>query len=132
MTEASQTYNKNHPFIASIKERYPLSKPGSKKNTHHIVLDLSQSGLSYDVGDSIGIYPVHDPELVQRTIQALGASGTEKVADKHTGCLYSLREYLAKRANITEVGRKLIGELASRQTNPRKKEHLEFLLQEGN
>jgi sulfite reductase (NADPH) flavoprotein alpha-component len=132
MNEANQIYNKNHPFTASVKERYPLSKQGSKKHTHHVVLDLSHSGISYNVGDSLAIFPVHDPELVQRTLQAIGASGMEKVTDKHTGSLYSFRDYLAKKANITDVSRKLISELALRQTNPRKKEHLDSLLQEGN
>ena len=99
--------------------------------THHIVLDLSKSGLTYSVGDSIAIYPIHDHALVQQTVVALGAKGDEAVVDKQ-GNSISLREFLAKKSNITEVSRKLIQELAQRQTHPQKKERLEYLLADGN
>ena len=125
-------YNKNHPFPASIKERYSLCKPGSQKNTHHVSLDLSHSGLTYNVGDSIAIYPTHDPLLVKRTIHALRLPENERIFDKHSGQEFSLQEYLAKKSNITDINRKIIAETAVRQTNPQKKEHLEFLIAEGN
>ena len=50
-------YGKENPFLASLKERRWLSKPGSGKNTYHIVLDLHGSGYTYQAGDSIGIFP---------------------------------------------------------------------------
>ena len=132
MKSSLEIYNKSRPFLASIKERYSLSKPGSNKHTHHIVLDLSNSGMTYEVGDSLAIYPLHDPELVSRTIKAMGAKGDEFIKEKHSGSSCLLPEFLAKKSNITEVSRKLIQELAKRQTNSPKKERLEFLLAEGN
>jgi sulfite reductase (NADPH) flavoprotein alpha-component len=48
-------YNKSHPFLAKIKTRYRLNKPGSKKQTHHVVLDISGSDIEYRVGDSEGV-----------------------------------------------------------------------------
>ena len=57
-------YDKHHPFLASIKERYWLSNPGSQDNVYHVVLDLKDSGLQYQVGDSIAIYPVNVPSVV--------------------------------------------------------------------
>lgn len=125
-------YNKNNPFPASIKERYSLCKHGSQKNTHHVSLDLSGSDISYNVGDSIAIYPQHDPLLVKRTIHALDLSATDKIFDKHSEREMTLEEYLSSHSNITDINRKLIAEMAARQTNPQKKEHLEFLLAEGN
>jgi len=125
-------YNKNNPFLATIKERYSLCKTGSNKMTHHVVLDLTNSGIRYNVGDSIGIIPTHDQELVMRTVKAMGAKGDEPILDKAINQQIPLRDYLAKKSNITEVSRKVVQELARRQTHPAKKEHLEFLVAEGN
>jgi sulfite reductase (NADPH) flavoprotein alpha-component len=127
-----QMYNKQNPFLASIKERYSLSKPGSKKNTQHIVLDLSSSGISYEVGDSVGIFPCHDPELVQKTLDAMEATGDEFILAKQTQELIRLREYLTSKANISDLSPKLLRETAARQSNPDKKHELEVLLEEGN
>lgn len=125
-------FDRTHPFNATVKSRYSLCKPGSKKFTHHVVLDLKGSEIKYHVGDSVAIYPTHDPELVQRTLNALGANGDETILEKHTGIPHSLREYLTYKASITDVSRKLIQELANRQTNSEKKERLDFLFLEGN
>ncbi len=124
-------YNKSNPYVASIKERYCLSHPESSKKTWHVVLDIKNSGLTYSVGDSIAIYPCNDPELVERTLEVLRASGDEIAKDKRSGQNIPLREFLFRHANITTISRKFIGEIAQRQTNPLKKEHLETLLLES-
>lgn len=131
MTDAPISYSKTHPFLATIKERYCLCKPGSTKNTQHVVLDLKGSHLTYTVGDCIGIKPYHDDLLVDKTIQAMHASGTEIVHDKHTGEAFTLREFLTHKANISDVSKKLFGEICQRQHNPEKKARLETLLQES-
>lgn len=127
----STAYSKQHPFLASIKERYTLSKQGSKKNTQHLVLDLRGSGLRYEVGDSIGIFPQHDPELVDKTLRALKATGKEIIQSKQTGELIPLVDYLTTKANITDISPKLFREVAARQPNADKKHELEALQQES-
>lgn len=124
-------YNKQHPFLASVKERYTLSKPGSQKNTQHLVLDLRGSGITYQVGDSLGVFPKHDPELVKKTLQALRATGKEKIRLK-TEEILSLDEYLTVKANITDISPKLFREVASRQPHVDKKHELDTLRQEDN
>lgn len=132
MNNPSAIYNRQHPFLASIKERYSLCKPGSFKRTHHVVLDIKGSGITYQVGDTLGIYASHDPKLVERTLLALKATGNEEVVDRHTDQVYSLREFLRRKANISDVHRKLIHELANRQTNAAKKAALAKLLDADN
>lgn len=124
------TYTRLNPFLASVKERYRLSKPGSGKNTQHVALDLSGSGIIYQPGDSIGIYPLNDPHLVEWTIFAMRAKGTEPITDR-AGDVYPLREYLEKKANITEISRKVLNEVCRLQSNPQKKSKLEELLSDG-
>ena len=125
-------YSKNNPFLASITHRYSLCRQGSTKNTQHVVLDLQGSGLKYDIGDCIGVFPVHDADLVQRTLKAMKASGAETVVDKHSGEHWNLKDYLTRKANITEISKKLFGEFVQRQTNPEKKAALENLQNEQN
>ncbi|MBA3238292.1 MAG: sulfite reductase [Parachlamydiaceae bacterium] len=125
-------YDKQHPFLASIKERYWLSNPGSQRQTYHVVLDLKGSGLQYHVGDSIAIYPINVPSVVDRTIEAMKADPNTTVTDKQGVALYSLHEYISRKANIGDISRKLVTEIAHRQPVPGKKEYLEGLLQENN
>lgn len=126
-----ETYNKIHPFLAKIKERSLLCKPGSKKCTYHLVLDLHGSGLTYQVGDSLGVYPVNSLSLVQKTLQAAKASGKEKVISRD-GEEFSFETYLISKANITEFSKKFVSVIASSQPNLEKKEHLEFILKDEN
>lgn len=46
---------------------------------HRIRLELPGSNITYRVGDRCAVLPEHSPELVARTLQALGASGEERV-----------------------------------------------------
>lgn len=128
----SQPFDKQNPFLASIKQRYWLSKEYSQRQTFHLVLDLAGSGLSYQVGDSIAIYPINVPEVVELTLNAMKARGDEIVTDKQGVTSYSLKEYLSRKANLGDVSRKLIAEIATRQPNHGKKAHLELLLDENN
>lgn len=121
------TYSKTNPFLATLKDRYSLCKPGSKKNTQHLVLDLKGSDFHYNVGDSIAIYPTNDPELVEKTLKALKATGTELIHDKE-GKTWILREFLTHKANITDFSRKFLTELLTLEANPEKKKRLEYLM----
>ena len=57
------------PFV----QRRRLNKDGSQKETWHIEFDLADCDLDYAVGDSLGIFPVNDPGLVDAVIAALDA-----------------------------------------------------------
>src|SRR5581483_9426040 len=70
---AKPGYSRDKPVVAVLAARYRLNKAGSQKETWHVELDISGSGLSYEVGDSLGVFPVNDPELVEAVIAALGA-----------------------------------------------------------
>ena len=52
-----------------------LSGPGSEKDTRHIELSLAGSGLSYEVGESVAVYPTNCPELVEEMIAHSGRAG---------------------------------------------------------
>ena len=76
-----------------------LTAEGSAKDVRHVVIDLAGSGLAYEPGDSIGIAAQNDPELVEATLQALQATGEERVACPD-GEERGLREALASQFDI--------------------------------
>lgn len=125
------TYNKTHPFLAKIKERTLLCKPGSQKCTFHLVLDLEGSGYTYQVGDSIGVYPVNNTFLVSKTLQAAKATGNEKIISR-SGEEMTFKEYLIAKANISEFSKKFVAVIAEKQTNQEKKEILNSILKDEN
>jgi sulfite reductase (NADPH) flavoprotein alpha-component len=64
---------RDNPATATLLSRYRLNKPGSEKDTWHVEFDIAESGLDYQVGDSFGVFPANDPDLVEAVIAALDA-----------------------------------------------------------
>lgn len=74
MTQAEPLvqYDRKNPFPATVLENQILSGRGSSKEVRHIEISLEGSGLQYQPGDALGIYPQNDPALVAMLIDALG------------------------------------------------------------
>lgn len=102
------TFHRTHPFPAKIKNRYPLTKSGSTKSTYHVTLDIAGSGLSYKVGDSIGIYAPNDPTIVERILQAFKLDPSTPITHPRTGHPFTLKNYLETQANLARVNPSLL------------------------
>lgn len=90
-----------HPlFSARIKERYPLTKPGSTKATYHLALDLKGCPFSFKVGDSLGIHAPNDPQVVEKWVSRLQISGQTAVTDPRSQETMSLATFLTEKANL--------------------------------
>lgn len=88
-------HSRDHPATANFLSRRRLNKPGSEKETWHIDIDLADSGLDYVVGDSLGVYPHNDHDLVAAIIEALGAPEDFPIADR------TLREVLTDGVSLS-------------------------------
>jgi len=110
-------YNRKNPCLARLARIEVLTRGGSEKDTRHFEIDLGDSGLSYEPGDSLAVLPQNDPALVAELIALLGASGDEPVvnADKVETTLQSA---LLKDCVITTVDNKLLKALAERAPDP--------------
>jgi len=98
----------------------PLTLEGSEKDTRHYEISLEGSGLAYEVGDSLGVFPENDPKLVEQILKTLGFTGEELVADP-AGELVALRNALLKDYIITTPAKQLL------QAAAEKDEGAEFL-----
>jgi sulfite reductase (NADPH) flavoprotein alpha-component len=65
--------SRDNPAAATFLSRIPLNKPGSEKETWHVEFDLSECGLDYAAGDSLGLFPANDPALADAVCAAIGA-----------------------------------------------------------
>jgi len=75
-------YSREAPVEARFLSATLLNKGPSEKSTWHVEFDLAGSGLTYTVGDSFGVYPANDPELVDAVIAAINAPADFPIAGK--------------------------------------------------
>jgi sulfite reductase (NADPH) flavoprotein alpha-component len=77
--EEESSYTKKNPFPAKLLTSVNLNGVQSSKATHHVELSLEGSGIEYEVGDALGVYPENDPGLVDAILAAAGLGAEESV-----------------------------------------------------
>lgn len=75
-------YDKEHPYSATILEKVVLNGTGSSKETLHIEISLEGSGLTYDPGDALGVYPANRAADIDAVLAATGLSANAKLGEK--------------------------------------------------
>jgi sulfite reductase (NADPH) flavoprotein alpha-component len=122
MTQATATataavapprYTRTNPFPARLVVNRRLSGPESEKDTRHFEIDLTGWGLSFEVGDSLAVYPTNEPELVDEIIHTLGATGDEQVP-RPKGEPTTLREALLRDYSVKQPTPKFLKAIAQR------------------
>lgn len=126
--QAVSEYSRTNPFYAEVLENINLNGRGSNKETRHLELSLEGSGLVYEPGDSLGIYPTNDPALVDELIQTCGWNEEESVTVHKNGDTLPLKEALTSHFEITVLTKPLLLKIAALT----KSESLHALLEEGN
>ncbi|NDD58498.1 MAG: sulfite reductase [Chlamydiae bacterium] len=128
ISENCVVYSKNSPFEAILSAKEPLSKKNSSKETYHLVLNIRNSGIKYKPGDSVAIFPKNNPALVELIISALKASGEEPIVDPKLGVVYTLKEFLSTRANLSRLTSSFLKVLYAHQLEGEASEKLQRLL----
>lgn len=70
---AESGYSREAPVTAIFRSAVPICGAGSEKDTRHVVLDISGSGIAYQPGDSFGLSPMNDPALADAVLAAMRA-----------------------------------------------------------
>ena len=63
------------PFAAEMLANQRITGRGAAKDVRHVELALGDSGLTYEPGDSLGVWPRNAPELVADFVSLLKADG---------------------------------------------------------
>jgi len=115
-TESESGYSRKNPFIAPLAVNQRLTGEGSNKDTRHFEVSLAGSGLKYEVGDSLGVFPTNDPALVDLILAEQGFTGDELVATPDGGQA-PMREALSKHYILTEPSKQLLQAVSERDTS---------------
>jgi len=124
-------YDKNNPFPARLIDRRRLSSPASQKDTQHFSVSLAGSGLTYQCGDSLGVFPTNNPAAVAALLQAAGFTGDEAVTLPKDPAPIALREAWAKRVALNGPTYKFVQLLHDRALATDQKEALAARLAEA-
>ncbi len=137
-SEVASGFSRKNPFPAVHAVNRRLSGAESQKETRHHEISLGGSGLVYEVGDSLGVFPSNDPVLVGEILESLGFSGEESMTAPD-GSVKGLGELLLKDLAITAPSKEFlaalvgkagdaVAELAGLTGDPARKKDLEGYL----
>ncbi|WP_199171619.1 MULTISPECIES: assimilatory sulfite reductase (NADPH) flavoprotein subunit [unclassified Sporosarcina] len=110
---SSTQYSRTNPFKAEVLENINLNGRGSNKETRHIEISLEGSGLTYKPGDSVGIFPTNNSDLVDKIIRLGNWNAEETVEINSQGERRALRIALLNHLEITVVTKPLLEKLST-------------------
>ena len=79
---AEPGYSRDQPVSAIFRSATPICGAGSEKDTRHVVIDISGSGITYAPGDSFGVLPTNDPALANAVLAAMRAPADLPIGGK--------------------------------------------------
>ncbi|MDO6487913.1 assimilatory sulfite reductase (NADPH) flavoprotein subunit [Colwellia sp. 6_MG-2023] len=102
---AASQYSKQNPLAAEFSLSQKITGRDSAKDVRHIEIDLGESGLTYQVGDALGVWFENDEALVDNLLSELSFSGDEKVSLKVSGEVqeFTLKNVLISQLEITQT-----------------------------
>ncbi|MCY8641433.1 assimilatory sulfite reductase (NADPH) flavoprotein subunit [Bacillus haynesii] len=120
-TGGETVYSRKNPFRAEVLENLNLNGRGSNKETRHLELSLEGSGLTYEPGDALGIFPENNPELVDMLLAELKWDPNVTITVDQ-GENLSLKEALTSYFEITVLTKKFIQQAAELIENEKLRE----------
>lgn len=72
-------YDVKNPYIAKVAVNRELHKAGDR-SCMHIEIDIAESGIKYEAGDHVGIFPTNNPELVEQLGKLLNVDLSEVIS----------------------------------------------------
>ncbi|MBF6163751.1 bifunctional nitrate reductase/sulfite reductase flavoprotein subunit alpha [Streptomyces gardneri] len=112
---APTPFTRTAPLRAPLVRNELLSTAESSKEVRRFGFDLRGLDAAYEVGDSLGVWPVNSTSLVTEWLAATGLDGRRVVeVDQRE---LPLAEALRTHYDITKVGQDLLGFLAERNHN---------------
>ena len=104
---SSASYSKANPYGSRLVINKRLNAPGSGKDVRQFGFDLGTSGITYEAGDALGIWPKNCPEYVFELEQALNLNADAPVVvDTHEKPLHQalLENYEICRPSLEALG----------------------------
>jgi len=112
---ATSRHSRDQPFAAAVLENQRIVSRESDRDVRHVELSLEGSGLQYEAGDAIGVWPQNPSALVQQWLTALKLDGAREV--EHGGKHLPLAQWLAQERELTRLTRPLVSAQAELSGN---------------
>ncbi|MEO7775178.1 MAG: assimilatory sulfite reductase (NADPH) flavoprotein subunit [Steroidobacteraceae bacterium] len=109
---AEPPVSREAPFVAEVLTNQRIVARDSEKNVHHIELLLEGSGLRYEPGDALAVWPTQDAKLVGTVLDELKLSGDTEV--EFASERLPLSRWLAERRELTVLTRPFLTAHAER------------------
>ena len=104
---AEPNWSKKNPFPARLLMNRRLNGKNSTRDTRHFEIDLAGSGLTYEVGDVLGVYGHNHPQTVDELI-ALLAFDSDAPVTVSEGSEVTLRQALIEHFDIRTINQPLL------------------------
>jgi len=108
-----KAFTREHPLLAAMIEKRSLTHKTSTKTTLHVAFSIEGTGLRYEVGDSCGVIPTNDLNLVAEIMQKLRFHGNEQVPSEK-GVTTTLHYALAHERQVTRLNRRIVQAYANK------------------
>lgn len=104
-------YSRDRPFPATVLENQRIVSRDSDRDVRHVELSLEGSGLHYEPGDAVGVWPQNPPMLVEKWLSTLQLDGATEV--EHDGQRLPLARWLSHERELTRLTRSLVAAQAT-------------------
>ena len=117
---AASQYSKQNPLSAEFSLSQKITGRDSAKDVRHIEIDLGDSGLTYQVGDALGVWFENDEVLVDKVLAELNFTGDEKITLKVSGNEqeFTLKDALISQLELTQTAPSFIEFWAEQSKEP--------------
>lgn len=106
-------YSRTNPYQAEVFENINLNGRGSNKETRHLELSLENSNLVFEPGDSLGIYPENNTDLVDTIINEMNWNAEESITINKQGEQRALRGALRNHYEITVLTKPMLEKIVA-------------------
>ena len=113
---APSGWSKTNPFRARLVGNVKLNGEGAGKDTRYFRFSLEGSGLTYETGDALGVWPSNCDEMVAEIVAATGLDRAAMVAVKGKGEM-PLEQALMGEVELTRPSRDMLRLIAERSDN---------------
>ncbi len=110
-----EPWTRERPFAAELLGNQRITGRGSDRDVRHLEFSIEEaaahSGLDYEPGDALGVWPQNPPQLVDAILRELDLDGDAVVA--HSTDTLPLRTWLGSRRELTRLSRPFIASHAA-------------------
>ncbi|MGA9220103.1 MAG: flavodoxin domain-containing protein, partial [Pseudomonas graminis] len=105
--------SRTQPHHARVSLNRRLNAEGAAKDTRQLALTLEGSGMTYEAGDALGVWPRNCPELVNEWLELTGLNAEQPVRGVKAGDV-PLCQALAEQFEIARPGADTLAFIAER------------------